>query len=359
MGARLWGGYENQFVCERVFTNLQLVEPLNPRDSFFGGRTNGVRLHYKVDEGENIKYIDINSLYPYVNKTKTYPVGYPEILVNPTDQEVDSYFGAEKVRILAPPRLYHPVLPVRVGDKLTFPLCSKCAEQQRETPWLKVTEFCSHTDVERVMIGTWCTTESQKAKELGYRILKIYEVWNFPENQRKEGLFADYVNKWLKNKTEATGWPKNCVTEEAKTTYVADYYDSEGVQLEPNKIEKNSGRKQVAKLMLNSFWGYFGEKPNKTQTLTVTSPGDLFDIIEEAGNNIHDIRICTEDIVELNVSKVEEEIIPGSITNIFIASFMTSWASLELYKYLEQLKKQVLYFDTDSIMYFGVKAYLK
>lgn len=100
-----------------------------------------------------------------------------------------------------------------------------------------------------------------------------------------------------------------------------------------------------------SFWGKFGEKPSKTQTFTVTSPGELYTIIEDAGNNIHDIRICTDGIVEVDVSKVVEEVIRGSKTDIFIASFTTSWIRLELYKYLELLKNQVLYFDTDSIIY--------
>lgn len=50
-----------------------------------------------------------------------------------------------------------------------------------------------------------------------------------------------------------------------------------------------------------------------------SSPGELYDIIEDAGNKIHDIRICTEDMVEVDVSKVEEEVIPSSKTKIFIA----------------------------------------
>ena len=54
---------------------------------------------------------------------------------------------------------------------------------------------------------------------------------------------------------------------------------------------------------------------------------------------------------EVDVSKVDEEVIPSSKTNIFIASFTTSWARLELYYYLETLQEQVLYFDTDSIIY--------
>ena len=100
------------------------------------------------------------------------------------------------------------------------------------------------------MIGTWCTPELHKAVEQGFEILQIYEVWHFPEDQRKEGLFAEYVNKSLRNKTEATGWPKGCVTAEQKTAYVTEYYKREGVQLDPNKIAKNSGCKQIAKLML-------------------------------------------------------------------------------------------------------------
>ena len=104
-------------------------------------------------------------------------------------------------------------------------------------------------------------------------------------------------------------------------------------------------------IAFSSFWGKFGEKPNKTQTFTVTSPGELYAIIEDSGNNIHDIRICTDDIVEVDVNKAVEEVIPSNKTNIFIASFTTSWARLELYKCLELLKDQVLYFDTDSIIY--------
>lgn len=56
-------------------------------------------------------------------------------------------------------------------------------------------------------------------------------------------------------------------------------------------------------------------------------------------------------MVEVDVSKVEEEVIPSNKTNIFIASFTTSWARLEWYSYLEKLQEQVLYIDADSIIY--------
>ena len=51
---------------QEFLSTLNLVHPLNPRDAFFGGRTNAATLYYKADEtqGEQIKYVDVTSLYP-------------------------------------------------------------------------------------------------------------------------------------------------------------------------------------------------------------------------------------------------------------------------------------------------------
>jgi len=55
----------------RFLATYQKVDPLEPRNVFFGGRTNAVRLHHTVDQsqGEQITYVDVTSLYPWVNKT--------------------------------------------------------------------------------------------------------------------------------------------------------------------------------------------------------------------------------------------------------------------------------------------------
>ena len=67
---------------------LQIVDPLQPRDAFFGGRTNAVKLHHVADPDEEIEYIDVTSLYPWVNKTQEYPIGHPQVIVNPDDQDI-------------------------------------------------------------------------------------------------------------------------------------------------------------------------------------------------------------------------------------------------------------------------------
>ena len=74
---------------------LELVEPLRPRNAFFGGRTNAVKLHHMAERrlGEKIEYIDVTSLYPWVNKRCEYPTGHPDVLVNPDDQDIHHYFG--------------------------------------------------------------------------------------------------------------------------------------------------------------------------------------------------------------------------------------------------------------------------
>ena len=102
-------------------------------------------MHCAVAEGEEIHFVDLNSLYPFANKTKTYPVGHPKILVNPVDRDINNYFGIAQVKILPPPPLHHPVLPVHIGGKVIFPLCRKCAMEELEKPWLTRTAACHNT----------------------------------------------------------------------------------------------------------------------------------------------------------------------------------------------------------------------
>ena len=364
---------------KQFLASLQLVPPLEPREAFFGGRTEGVTLHAVAGEGEEIRYVDITSLYPYINKTSTYPVGHPEIITQPVDQ-IDSYFGIACVDILAPMDLFFPVLPVRAGGKLTFPLCRTCVQEELEKPLLSRSHYCPHSDAERTLRGTWCTPELQKAIEKGYTLVKIHEVWHFPEHQRRTGLFKNYVDTWLKVKQEASGWPNWCTNNEQKREYIMNYEEREGIRLDISQIAKNPGRKATAKLMLNSyvffifyflffcciyillilfsfhfsrsFWGKFGERSNRPTTVTVQDPTHLFRLITDTTIDINTIRVCTDDIMEVVHTSVEDNVVKGTKTNIFIAAFTTSNARLKLYESLDALQvDQVIYFDTDSIVY--------
>ena len=233
--------------------------------------------------------------------------------------------------ILPPAGLFHPVLPVRCGQKLTFPLCRSCVQEEQARPMLTRTHYCPHSDADRTLRGTWCTPELVKAVEKGYTLIKIHEVWHFPPEQRQTGLFANYVNTWLKIKQESVGWPNWCQTLEQKRDYILRYQEREGIRLDIGSIAKNPGRKATAKLMLNSFWGKFGERINKPTTVTVKDPAHLFNLITNAALDISTLRLCTDDILEAVYTSVQDNAVKGTKTNIFVAAFTTFHARLKLY----------------------------
>ena len=50
--------------------DVELITPLNPRDAFFGGRTNVTKLKYEFKDNEKGRYVDFVSLYPTVQYFK-------------------------------------------------------------------------------------------------------------------------------------------------------------------------------------------------------------------------------------------------------------------------------------------------
>ena len=333
-------------------TRWNPVTPLEPREAFFGGRTNAVRLHHECGQGEQILYQDVTSLYPWVNKYAVYPTGHPVVITQFADvTDLKDYFGLAKVTVLPPRGLYHPVLPYRHGGKLTFPLCRTCVETQMSLPMTERTYRCPHNDEKRQLTGTWCTPEVREALRRGYTVVRLHEVWHFPTNQQKFGLFRDYVNQWLKNKTEASGYPHWADTPDKKQRYIDAYREREGIHLEAENIVKNPGRKATAKLMPNSFWGKFGENLRKSCTKQVTTPADLYALVTDPLKEVTNVRVYSDEVLEVVFTVADEECVENGKTNLFVAAFTTCHAHLKLYSYLHALQEQVLYFDTDSVIY--------
>ena len=71
----------------------------------------------------------------------------------------------------------------------------------------------------------------------------------------KGGLFARYINTFLKFKQEASG-PRDWINYEADMMrYIQQYFEKEGISLNLENIVTNPGMRALAKLCLNSFWG--------------------------------------------------------------------------------------------------------
>lgn len=80
---------------------------------------------------------------------------------------------------------------------------------------------------------------------------QIFEVYHFENSSHS--LFRSYTDLFLKIKQESSGWPVDCSTVEDRLNYIKNYEEREGVKLDYQEIIKNPGRRQVAKLALNSL----------------------------------------------------------------------------------------------------------
>lgn len=324
---------------------------LNPRDAFYGGRTNCVKTYYKIKPGEKIMYFDYCSLYPYVNKNCPYTYDHPNIYLNDECDKVDldKFHGLIKCRVLPPNQLYLPVLPAHINGKLVFALCQQCAT-------LEENESCMHSDTDREIIGTWGASELRLAISKGYKVSKIYEIYEYKDTQydsvtKSGGLFAEYVNNFLKLKVEASGFPDWCKNDELQDKYIKEFYEREGVQLEKKNIRKNAGLRSLAKLMLNSFWGKFGQREDKSTTSIITNPSELYNKLIDPSIEISSIIGINDNVIIVNSSSKGERSLPLKTVSLPIAIYTTMGARLLLYKILDMLTDRVLYFDTDSIIF--------
>lgn len=118
---------------------------------------------------------------------------------------------------------------------------------------------CLHTPEQRSLTGVWVIEEVREAMKNGYTVRKIYEIWEFETeccdpDLKSGGVFADFINEFLKIKQESSGWPNRCNSGKARLEYIERYEEHEGVRLEYSKIQKNESLRSLSKLILNSFW---------------------------------------------------------------------------------------------------------
>ena len=85
-----------------------------------------------------------------------------------------------------------------------------------------IQEDCPHQDSnERILRRTWVSEDIKEAVKYGYVIKYVYEIWQYEMTQydpreRKVGLFAEYINEIFVQKTMASGYPPDCITDRDK-----------------------------------------------------------------------------------------------------------------------------------------------
>lgn len=326
--------------------------PLNPRDAFYGGRTGNCKTYYKTKKEETIKYIDVCSLYPWVCKYGKFPIEHPQVFIGHkecTELNLQETDGLIKCKILPPQNLYHPVLPKKMNNKLMFVLCQTCGETMNY-------EQCTHSEDQRALTGTWVIDEILKSLEKGYKVLEIFEIWKYQTIQfdpvsKTGGLFVEMMNKFIKLKQEASGWPAACETDETKNQYIEKFFIQEDIKLDFSAIMNNPGLRCQAKLMLNSFWGKFGQLEHQPRTKIINKSEEFFSMLTNPCFEINTVLPVNETALVVNYQFTEESFDPLSTVNVAIAAYVTAQARLKLYTYLEHLNERVLYYDTDSVIY--------
>ena len=339
--------YECQLAKNKDFQKFaknftqEVVELLNPRDTFYGGRTNATKLLYNFKDNECGRYVDFCSLYPTVQCYQKYPIGHPTKIFNP-EKYGKSWYGLIKCKVIPPKGLYHPVLPQRIKvdsyKKQIFTLCKACTETRNQNE-------CKHTDNERSFIGTWTTDEVNTAIKEGYKVLKTYEVWIFDKST--DDLFKGYISRFMKIKLESSKYEFKTKEEEIKFKLKI----KKNLDIDIEKFEFIAGLRSISKLCLNSLWGKFGQRSNMSQKKYVTEVSEVYEILlNDKLNNIN-FQFINDDVVQMTYNFKDQFVDNSKNTNIYIACFTTSQARLMLYDKLDYLQKKVLYFDTDSIIY--------
>jgi hypothetical protein len=160
----------------------------------------------------------------------------------------------------------------------------------------------------------------------------------------------------MKLKQESSGMPKHCLDEngvvikEKLHKYIVEYLEHEQVQLDAEKIYYNPGQRTVMKALLNSLWGKLAQNEDTTIVSFLDSMDELLELV-----NDRTIEVTSLDFISDNIARTMHRkgcsLTPLPNRNVIVASFVTAYARLELFKYIHKLGENVLYFDTDSVIF--------
>ena len=106
-----------------------LPRKMNPRDAVKGSHMEAFRMHVNVKDPnkQKIRYLDINSLYPFVMSITEFPVGHPIMrrgnhscrnLLNDLKRRGEKFIGVCMVRVLAPKDFMVPYIPHKMDGTL-------------------------------------------------------------------------------------------------------------------------------------------------------------------------------------------------------------------------------------------------
>ena len=144
---------------------------------------------------QSIRYLDVNSLYPYVMVNTEFFVGHPVIrrddnacgsLFRDLDRRGVSFIGICLVIVLAPKDLMVSYLPHKIDGKLMFFLCRECSLNV-----IVQHQPCFHNQLERSWVDTYTSIDMCGAFQVSYKVLEYFELWHYLQGGSK--FFKDII----------------------------------------------------------------------------------------------------------------------------------------------------------------------
>ena len=225
----------------------------------------------------NYYWFDINSLYPFVMRNNSFPISPPRKVRDIKKQYIYDYDGITECKITVPKSEYLPLLPYR-GDKLYFPVG-------------KISGYYDNSFI-------------RKSYDLGYDI-KLYSGYIFYESEQ---IFKKYVDTFNELK---------------------------------KKAKSNTPSYVLAKLMMNSLYGKFGQR-EIGENIKRLLPNELM----EYKDKILDVINIDENIYRIKSDVKGNHFLPQ------IAVHVTTLAQLELFNTMHDIVEKgykIFYCDTDSV----------
>jgi hypothetical protein len=356
---RYWIPDEMDFLRANKYS-IDVFRCIENREFFYGGRTEVFSPYCKKQEGEEILYYDVTSLYPYICAFREMPIGFPEILYMDSIDTTRCFSGEENeywgfIKCIVIPNKYDQIgiLPSydKKEGKLLFNLYDK--------------------------VGTWHTCELKLALENGYRIARYIQVYHWSKENRSSDLFKGYMNHMIRGKQECEGWEKYGLTEnstlEEKNAMSELLFQQNGgiAKIRVEKVKNDKTMKASMKSFANCLWGKFGQKDIKHFHTKIHSYSEYLQFMTSPEI---DVGQCTFRYISENtffIKYQKENISKGKSLNVnaFIASTVTSFARELLIRKILSIEKkemvteealannysfpihQMKYCDTDSIIF--------
>lgn len=296
--------------------------------AFFGGRTDVRHFYYKEipsfrERGISLQYVDITSLYPAVQYDELLPCGDPRTQRytmdhQPTEFKLQSFFGFIRCDIRPTRFLFHPVICYKRDNRL-------------------VATMEPLTDIVITSI------EFQKALAMGYQCSYVYRI---DEYDSTPDLFAEFIRTWLKIKIISSEPP----SPENRDEIIQGWARRYNIHLCSEEWKPNPSMRTLAKLVLNSLWGKFGQKEEMVKAEVLGNSERMMDYYDRKRSSCL-VECGSVPFGDVALLKKYRERFRRPNKNIAVATFVAAHARLRLWEQLNKLGDRVYYHDTDSIIY--------